>query len=241
MIRATDKVKRIDSKIVLPEHTKKELEELKRSIKENGVEIPIMVLESFDWLIVVDGWNRLQACRELGIDAPAIIISVNDTRALEIVLEENLSRRPMTQKQKKVIAYQLRNEMNLRDTQVAERLCISHVTVGKWLGPAKPASERKIEQNINSFFKKKCKTISKVIETIEKSIPFFCSMKENRLEEAIQGMRNLEEKGHALTDLLSEAIQKLNAPQQGLDGVNETRSLDDVEKSIAKLILGRLK
>ena len=103
IIRATDVVNRIDMNIELPEHSKKELEELKSDIKENGVKVPILVKESSDSHKLIDGMHCLQICRELGIDCPAILLDVDDVRAREIALEENLGRRTMTQKQKKII------------------------------------------------------------------------------------------------------------------------------------------
>ena len=63
LIRAFDTVDRNDTGIMLPEHGINELNELRKKIKENGVEVPILVRAtgagSYE---VLDGWRRLQIC-----------------------------------------------------------------------------------------------------------------------------------------------------------------------------------
>jgi ParB/RepB/Spo0J family partition protein len=153
MISVSDEVNSIDLGIELPGHTKKELEELKKNIEDNGVEMPIFVIRNNSGgYSVIDGNHRLQICRELGRDCPATILNVSDARAREIALEQNLSRRSMTQDQKKESAYQMRHKLGLSNSKIAKILCVSHVTIGNWLGPVKPTIEHENEQNINNFF-----------------------------------------------------------------------------------------
>jgi len=158
--------------------------------------------------------HRLEICRELGIDVPATLLNVDKERAREIALEENLSRRPMTRDQKKEIAYQLRNEWGYTNERIAASLCVSHVTVGNWLGPAKNGSKRKKEQEVYKFFKSRCKNIAKVRALVEEAMPAICMMEENLRIEAELGIKYLKEELLSLNNLLTEATIKLKESQQ---------------------------
>jgi len=169
--------------------------------------------------------HRLQICRELGIDCPAILLDVNDVRAREIALEENLGRRTMTQKQKKIIAYQLRNIMNLRYTQIAERLCLSHVTVGNWLRAANTGNEN--EQKLYKFLKKCLATVTRIIYSIKESEDEYSLLRKHQREEVNIVMSDLLDE--VLT--LSEELKRINSSQKWTKVTKETCRPDFVEDS----------
>lgn len=66
---------------------------LKDSIENIGVQNPITLFEG----MVVDGWNRYSAARELGMDCPTVEMGDVDPR--DFVLAQNKARRHVTQAQ----------------------------------------------------------------------------------------------------------------------------------------------
>ena len=69
------------------------LEELKNSIREQGVLQPILVRAKGDEFEVVAGERRLKAVRSLRLEkVPVIVKAVTDKEALEIALVENIQR-----------------------------------------------------------------------------------------------------------------------------------------------------
>jgi ParB/RepB/Spo0J family partition protein len=213
MINNSDHVESVELNISLPGHTIRELEELKSKIEKNGVEVPILVRSIPTGFEVIDGNYRLQICRKLGRACPAIVLNVDDVRAREIALEENLSRRPMTLDQKKELAYQLRKYWRYSNAKIAERLCVSHVTVGNWLGPARPDDELDSEQEICNFFMRKRKSISRIMESFEELMTDTDIMSEYERKELDRGIHCLEEDVHTLSELLTEVSKALNEPQ----------------------------
>lgn len=74
----------------------KELEELARSIKEQGVIQPIVVRKVKDKYEVVAGQRRYQACKSLGFkELPSIIRELNDQEAFLFALIENIQRKDL--------------------------------------------------------------------------------------------------------------------------------------------------
>jgi len=144
----------------------------------------------------------------------------------DIDLEKILNMRFLTKEQKKEIAYQLRSKLKLSNSKIAQKLCVSHVTIGKWLGPTKSTkcdSERKIEQNICNYLKKKCTTVITINESIKEFTADFRQMKEYHLEEAEFGIFVLQDEVLALYNQLSRAMKELKVYQQRIKEKDKTR------------------
>lgn len=75
------------------------VEDLKASIKANGLLQPIVVRgnqSNHHWKVVA-GSRRFKACKELGLDAiPCIVIEADDAKAYELATTENIVRENMT-------------------------------------------------------------------------------------------------------------------------------------------------
>jgi ParB/RepB/Spo0J family partition protein len=217
LLSVSDAAHRIDTGITLPGYEKNELGELRKKIEESGVEVPILVrANSGDGYEVIDGWHRLQICRELGRETPATLLNIDDVRAREIALEENLSRRILSQRQKKEIAFQLRDKWNFSNRKIASRLCVSHATVCRWLEPAKPALEKTQEQKIIDFHRKKGSVIAKIGESI---MLFMSELQSGAAirEEVGRGLSYLQDELSALSSLLnmlSEALKAVTAQNE---------------------------
>lgn len=68
--------------------------DLLNDIRENGVQQPITVFED----MVLDGWHRYRACRQIGCQCPSAPFTGNDP--VRFVLSLNLNRRHLTGSQK---------------------------------------------------------------------------------------------------------------------------------------------
>ena len=195
LIRTSDAVKIIDPDIVLPEHEKKEIDELRKKIEENGIEVPILVRANGpNGYKVIDVRHRRQISRELSGDCPATLHKhIDDARAREIALEENLSRRPMTHEKKRKIVLQLRDKLKFNDTKIAERLCVHRITIGRWIGFVKLANEKTMKQKIINFYKKRCEIVTKIRESIKDAMADFEQTRIALCEEEGRGVNNLQE------------------------------------------------
>jgi ParB/RepB/Spo0J family partition protein len=116
---------------LLPPLSSGELDDLRASIKEKGVLVPIIFDQDGN---VIDGHHRLMICNELGIsDFPSVVRSYDseenrrsDARML------NIARRHLNQDQKRfVIIGELTDHPEDSNNSIAKRLGVSDTTVGK--------------------------------------------------------------------------------------------------------------
>ena len=114
------------------EFSKASLEELKNSIKENGLVQPITVRKlgsrSFE---LVSGERRLRAVSDLGFrEIPAYILQVDsDAKMLELALTENLQREDLNPIEVAMGYQRLIEECHLTQEQVARKVGKERVTV----------------------------------------------------------------------------------------------------------------
>lgn len=102
----------------------KELYELSLSIKENGVIQPISVTELEDGNFeIVAGERRYRASKLAGLDSvPAIIKKATKKDLLVISIIENIQRSDLNCVEEALAYYQLLNEYNLTQEEVAKKL-----------------------------------------------------------------------------------------------------------------------
>lgn len=94
-------------------YTDFEKEQMKESIKENGIINPIIirVIENEKYEII-SGHNRVKCCRELGIKTiPCIIKNCNDDEATLIMIDSNLCNREKVLPVEKGYAYKRKNDI----------------------------------------------------------------------------------------------------------------------------------
>jgi ParB family chromosome partitioning protein len=114
------------------EFHRESLEELKNSIKENGLVQPVTVRRvNNDLFELVSGERRLRAATELGFkEIPAYILQVDsDAKMLELALTENLQREDLNPIEIALGYQRLIEECNLTQEQVAGRVGKGRVTV----------------------------------------------------------------------------------------------------------------
>lgn len=88
-------------------------EEMKESIKENGILVPIIVRKiEDDKYEILSGHNRVQCAKELGLSTvPTQIVDCDDDKATLIMLDTNLNNREKILPVEKGYAYKQRNEV----------------------------------------------------------------------------------------------------------------------------------
>lgn len=112
------------------------LEELKNSIRENGLVQPITVRRIENGLFeLVSGERRFRAISELGLpDVPAYVLQVDsDAKMLELALTENLQREDLNAIEVAAGYKRLMAECGLTQEQVAERVGKDRATVANFL------------------------------------------------------------------------------------------------------------
>ena len=90
---------------IVPPLSEEDYEALKKSIKENGLRLPIFITE---YGVILDGHHRYKICLELGIE-PKFEIKRFDNKLAEIefVIDINLNRRQLTPFQRVELAFEL--------------------------------------------------------------------------------------------------------------------------------------
>lgn len=93
------------------DNTKKE--EMKNSIKENGILVPIIIRKiEQDKYEILSGHNRVECAKELGFSTiPSQIVDCDDDKATLIMLDTNLNNREKILPVEKGYAYKQRNEI----------------------------------------------------------------------------------------------------------------------------------
>jgi ParB family chromosome partitioning protein len=99
------------------------LRELKISIENHGILLPLLVEQKGKKYRVLSGERRLQAARELKLSTvPVIVREVSEREAFEIALSENLQREGLTPLEEALAYQRLIKEFGLTQEQVAGAL-----------------------------------------------------------------------------------------------------------------------
>lgn len=78
------------------EYSDSEIEQLARSIKENGLLEPILVRQNGDFYEIIAGHRRFKALQKIGMKEVEVkILSVSDAKLCEVSLVENLERKDL--------------------------------------------------------------------------------------------------------------------------------------------------
>lgn len=105
-----------------------EYQDLKDDIARHGVRIPIVVDEDG---VVLDGFHRQKAARELGVECPRIVregLSDAEKRALSMAL--NLHRRHLSREaRRRLLEAELRSDPERSDRELARTAGVDHKTV----------------------------------------------------------------------------------------------------------------
>ncbi len=110
------------------------LDELVASIRRVGVLEPLLVRRATEGYEIISGERRYRASRVAGLEElPCIILEVDDTRALEIALIENLQREDLSPFEEAEGLQALVDQFGFTHDEVAERISKSRTTVTETL------------------------------------------------------------------------------------------------------------
>ena len=130
-------------------------QKLKLEIEEAGqVLTPIIVIPSaVRGYIIIDGWHRFHIAKELQLECKALLYEdLSPKQAREIYLSENLCRRQMTLKEKKQLAFDLKQDDPSRsNAQIAALLGTDPSTVSRWFKPDEPLSLGQMDKMANDI------------------------------------------------------------------------------------------
>ena len=113
----------------MPPLTAEEYAQLEASIIEHGVQVPVLVDENGS---PIDGHNRLEIARRLGIDCPTLVRSdLSEAEKIALSISLNLDRRQLTREERRlVIARSIQADPSATDREHARRTGASPTTVG---------------------------------------------------------------------------------------------------------------
>ncbi len=114
--------------------SEKELEDLSRSIKQQGIIQPLLVRDTGNGYELIAGERRLRAAKMAGLnEVPVIIKDVSDENLLELSIIENIHRENLTPIEEAEAYHQLISEFDLTQDQVAQRVGKSRSAVANLL------------------------------------------------------------------------------------------------------------
>lgn len=132
----------------LPMIEGQDFENMKASIRQNGILEPIRLLQG----MILDGRNRYAAAKAVGHQFTAKDFREWDGRPEEAeawVLETQLNRRNLTQKQKQeMVRARIKRSPDMSNRQIAKLLCVSHTMVAdERERTANPPEKKKFDQH----------------------------------------------------------------------------------------------
>lgn len=99
------------------------LELLSRSIEQNGILQPIVVINQADGYMIVAGERRWRAAKRAGLEKiPALVRTLSAQHKLEISLVENLQRRDLNPLETATAYLKLRDQFNLTLEEITQRI-----------------------------------------------------------------------------------------------------------------------
>lgn len=112
----------------------KALEELANSIRENGLIQPLIVRKNGDHFELIAGERRLRASKMAGLKmVPVVIRKSTDRESLELAIVENIQREDLNCVDEALAYFQLMQEFQLSQEELAKRMGKERATVANAL------------------------------------------------------------------------------------------------------------
>lgn len=113
----------------MPPLSPEEYSELEASVKEHGIQVPILIDEDG---VVIDGHHRQKIAQELGIRCPKRqVIDKTESEKRTLALSLNVHRRHLSREQKRaLIAESIKADPQLSNREHARRMGVDDKTVG---------------------------------------------------------------------------------------------------------------
>lgn len=111
-----------------------EMEELSRSVKEQGIIQPLLVRQDHTGYELISGERRLRAAKKAGLSrVPVLLKSITDSELLVISIIENVQRQDLNPLEEAEAYYQLISEFDFTQDQAAERIGKSRSAIANFL------------------------------------------------------------------------------------------------------------
>jgi ParB family chromosome partitioning protein len=111
-----------------------ELEDMARSIRQQGIIQPLLVRKDDTGYELITGERRLRAAKKAGLNqVPVLVKTVTDTDMLEMSIVENVQRADLNPIEEAEAYYRLITEFGLTQDQAAERVGKSRSAVANFL------------------------------------------------------------------------------------------------------------
>lgn len=118
------------------------IEELSQSIKQHGIIQPLTVRKMGESFELVAGERRLRAAKLANLESvPCNVIDITDSESAEIALLENLQREDLTYIEEAEAYYNLINDHNFTQDELAQRMGKKQSTIANKLRLLKLSSE----------------------------------------------------------------------------------------------------
>ena len=112
----------------------KELDELSKSVKENGIIQPLIVAQGVDGFDLIAGERRLRAAKKAGLEqVPVMVKRGTDRDKMIMSILENVQRSDLNCVEEALAYYQLMEEFHLTQDEVARRLGKERSSIANFL------------------------------------------------------------------------------------------------------------
>ena len=113
---------------------KKDLEELTNSIRENGIIQPLVVTRTANGFELIAGERRLRAAKEIGLEkVPVVLKNTTERDRMVMSIIENVQRSDLNCVEEALAYYQLMEEFNLTQEEVAKQVGKERSSVANFL------------------------------------------------------------------------------------------------------------
>jgi ParB-like chromosome segregation protein Spo0J len=209
---------------LVPPLSEEEYNSVKKSVKENGLYIPIIVDQNG---IILDGHHRYKICKELGIEPQFLVRNFNDSLEEKLfVFQSNLQRRQLNNFQK--------TELALKSKSIVEEVARRNMSLGgSGKGKGSKCLESLGEKGVAEEIGKLAGVSHETVRKVEKIIECFPA---EHLDKVRTGEISISQ-AHGII-LLSEQKHKMGREfLSHFDKlVSEMAVIDDVMKKLRRLL-----
>jgi len=137
-IGPNDYVEKYDVGFEFPSLDERGMESLRCEYENRGkVSTPIkVILSTTRGYVIIDGWSRYQIAKKRQLNCQALLYeNLTPQQIQELFLYENLCQRQISPKERKELAFKIREKTSLNNTQIARLLGVDPSTVSGWFNP----------------------------------------------------------------------------------------------------------
>lgn len=214
------------------------IEDLKKSIKEQGILQPILVREKSDGYEVIAGERRLKAARALGLEeVPVIIKEVSDKDAFVIALIENIQREELNPIEEAEAYQKLINQFEYTQEQVAESVSKNRSTVTNSLRLLKLPEDIKQSVFNGDISMGHARALLGADSSSEQKRIHDLILRNNISVREVEAQIKVQQKNQKQTKEIKEKSPQIVEIQDGLQKILGTKVIVDSKKKRGKIVI----